>query len=211
MSKKTHHSRRKKSALMTVCYVIVLALLIGALGYLYLNNREKKAERAEYKESLAKKETTLDFPELTVRETEEETAEETPTPEPTATPTPEPTATSTPSPTPVEEEVPDPAILVLNGTKIQGVAAYWKEQLEKEGYSNVAAATYTKAVEKETVIYSESMDEEDVKETLQKLFPNAEFRKESIKDGISFSADQNGQQNTFDLYIVIGTTDARNK
>lgn len=211
MSKKTHHSRRKKSAVMTVCYVIVLALLIGALGYLYLNNREKKAERAEYKESLAKKETNLDFPELTVRETKEEEAEETPTPEPTATPTPEPTATSAPSPTPVEEEVFDPTILVLNGTKIQGVAAYWKEQLEKEGYSNVAAATYTKTVEKETIIYSDSVDEGKAGEAFQKLFPNAEFRKESIKDGISFSADQNGQKDSFDFYIVIGTKDARNK
>ncbi|WP_373218946.1 LytR C-terminal domain-containing protein [Ruminococcus sp. 5_1_39BFAA] len=208
MSKKTHHSRRKKSAVMTVCYVIVLALLIGALGYLYLNNREKKAERAEYKESLAKKETDLDFPELTVRETKEE---ETPEPEPTATPTPEPTATSAPSPTPVEEEAFDPTFLVLNGTKIQGVAAYWKKQLEKEGYSNVAAATYTKTVETETVIYSESVDEEKAEEVFQKLFPNAEFRKESIKDGISFSADQTGQKDSFDFYIVIGTKDARNK
>ena len=199
MSKKTHHSRRKKSAVMTVCQVIVLALLIGALGYLYLNNREKKAERAEYKESLAKKETDLDFPELTVRETKEE---ETPEPEPTATPTPEPTATSAPSPTPVEEEAFDPTFLVLNGTKIQGVAAY---------YSNVAAATYTKTVETETVIYSESVDEEKAEEVFQKLFPNAEFRKESIKDGISFSADQTGQKDSFDFYIVIGTKDARNK
>lgn len=211
MSKKTHHSRRKKRTAMTACYLIVLALLIGALGYLYLSNREKKAERAEYKDSLAKKEKNLDFPELTVRKTEEEKTEATPTPELTATPTPEPTATEAPSPTPEEEEVFDPTILVLNGTKIQGVAGYWKEQLEKEGYSNVDAATYTKAVEAETVIYSEAADEEKAGEAFQKLFPNAAFRKESIKDGISFSADHNGQKDSFDFYIVIGTKDARNK
>ena len=231
--------RRKKRILSAACYFIAFALLFGALVYLYKDNRNKKQERAVYKENLAQEESEEKLPEITTGEKKKEetvpsptqTAEptvtptETPTPEPTGktdkksgaaaastatvTKTAEATPTAEPTPTPLETE--KLSILVLNGTRKQGVAGFWKGQLEAEGFTNVTAATYKKAVEAETVIYSETQDLERNTDIFKKLFPKAEFRQEGIKDGISFEANQAGQQESYDYYIVVGLSDARNK
>ena len=229
---KHNHGRRNKNILSTVCYIIALAVLLGALVFLYMDNRSKKEERAVYKDSLAQEESEMKLPEITTGEKKEETvpsptpvaeaaetSTETPVPEPTGktgketdsevTPTAEATPTPEPTPTPVEKE--KLSILVLNGTRKQGVAGFWKGQLEAEGFTNVTAATYKKAVETETVICSDTRDPESEADLFKKLFPDAVFRKESVKDGISFEANQGGQLDNFDYYIIVGTKDARNK
>lgn len=200
--------RRKKRILSAVCYFIAFALLFGVLVFLYKENRNKKQERAMYKENLAQEESEGKLPEITTGGKKKEETVPSPTPTPTAKPTVTPTATPTLEPTGKTEKL---SILVLNGTRKQGVAGFWKGQLEAEGFTNVTAATYKKAVEAETVIYSETQNLEVNADIFKKLFPKAEFRQEGIKDGISFEENQGGQQESYDYYIVVGLNDARNK
>ena len=205
MSKHSH--RRRKKILSTVCYIIVLALLIGAVGYLYIDNRNKKEERAQFKQTLAQQEKKMKLPDITETAKKKEEAEQSPTPEVDPSPTPTPAA----KPTKVLSEVEKLSVLILNGTKIQGVAGFWKGQLEQAGFTNVSVATYDKTVETETVISSESRNPEEEPDELKKLFPTAQVRKEGIKEGITFEPGQESQQDHFDYYIIIGYKDARNK
>lgn len=210
MAKKKHRRRRKKG-IAFVCYIMVLAALLGALGYLYTVNKTKKAEHAAFKRVLMDAEAEEAVAELSAEETEE-AKEVSPAPEPEEAPDPAADAEPSPPPAPVEEETFDPAVLVLNGTKIPGVAAYWKGELEKAGYTHVAVATYTKAVEAETVIYSGAEDGEEKSAAFRELFPSGVFRKEALQEGIVFGADQDVQQpSAFAYFIVIGTKDARNQ
>lgn len=56
MAKHKHH-RHRKSFWSSIGYYVVVAVLIICLALLVKNNRSQKAEREEYKESLAQEET----------------------------------------------------------------------------------------------------------------------------------------------------------
>lgn len=81
MSRKSHRHKHKKNKFMSsvLYYVLVLALVAGLLFVVKVNHQER-AERTEYKEKLAGKETEEDIgvlDDMMVR----------PTAEPTETPT----------------------------------------------------------------------------------------------------------------------------
>ena len=98
-------------------------------------------------------------------------------------------------------------LLVLNGTGKAGVAAYWKEQLEEDGYVNVIPATYNLPVEEKTVIYTE---EPEKAQALLEQFPNADFSEGKIQSGIE-PAEGYPVPEECEIYIVIGQQDARSE
>lgn len=150
----------------------------------------------------------------------------TPTPEVSATLTPIPEAavpgvTSTPeaanlTPAPelekqadtvvnAEEAAKEMSILVLNGTRRPGVAAYWKNELDKSGYKNVTPVTYTKIVEFETVIMTENVE---LAQPLLELFPDAKIQEGSVQEGIELDPGVTIPEKS-DVYIIIGEKDVR--
>lgn len=149
----------------------------------------------------------------------------TPIPEATVMPTPEGNVELTATPTPEEaaaassgealaeqrqstgeENNKDIHILILNGTKIQGVAGYWKAQLESDGYTAVTPASYNLDIEDQTVIY---VKDSAVGEELKKQFPDATIKVGTVTDGIEELEDFPVPDNC-EAYIVIGRQDAKN-
>ncbi|MDO4338428.1 MAG: LytR C-terminal domain-containing protein [Eubacteriales bacterium] len=100
----------------------------------------------------------------------------------------------------------DKDILVLNGTKIPGVATYWKSQLEAGGYTAVTPATYNLAIEEQTVIYTK---DSAVGEALKLQFPNAVIRDGTVVSGIEAMEGFPVPENC-EAYVIIGRLDARN-
>lgn len=151
--------------------------------------------------------------------------EETPTPEPVVTdmittepvqdvsPTPLPSLTPLPtdvqaallSITPPPEETASLSVLILNGTRRQGVAGYWKNVLDQAGYKNVVPATYTGTVGPQTVIYASSIADA---EPLLQLFPNASIQVGSVTTGIEATTGYPLPEHT-DIFVMVGSNDAR--
>lgn len=75
MAKKKHR-RRKKKRIAFICYVMVLAALTGAIGYLYKINQTKKAEHAVYKQQLMEEEALEGEPDFDMRWMERENSSE---------------------------------------------------------------------------------------------------------------------------------------
>lgn len=100
------------------------------------------------------------------------------------------------------------SVIVLNGTRKDGVAGYWKDRLQTEGFEQIVAATYKAAIEKETVLY---VAEKKQAEYFKRLFPNAKVEVgslESLKRYITVAADQDALD-TYDVWVVVGMNDAR--
>lgn len=98
----------------------------------------------------------------------------------------------------------DLTILVLNGTKLPGVAGHWRDALTEAGYENVISATYEETVKENTVIYTDNIKKA---EELRKLFPDCEVEKGEINSGISLE-DGERLPEKIDLYVVVGMQDA---
>lgn len=102
--------------------------------------------------------------------------------------------------------VKDLQILVLNGTEKSGVAAYWKNRLEQQGYTHVAAASYKQLTEKTTIYTDRALGAEELK----KLFPNAELQPGAAQGEYEI-AEGSTQPETVDVYVIIGSSDAQNQ
>lgn len=98
----------------------------------------------------------------------------------------------------------DLTILVLNGTKLPGVAGHWRDALTEAGYENVTSATYEEEVKENTVIYTDSAKKA---EEIRKLFPDCEVKEGEIDSGISLEDGERLPEN-IDLYVVVGMQDA---
>ena len=62
MARKSHRHRHKKKKFMSsIVYYVVIAVLIVGLVFVIRENRQGRAERAEYKEELASQETEADI------------------------------------------------------------------------------------------------------------------------------------------------------
>lgn len=105
------------------------------------------------------------------------------------------------------KELEDSTLLVLNGTGKAGVAAYWKQQLEEDGYTDVTPASYNLPVEEKTVIYTENPEKA---QALLEQFPNAGFSEGKIQNGIE-PAEGYPVPEDCEVYIVIGQQDARSE
>lgn len=191
MSKKSNF-QPEKNPIYVVLYIAAALILIACLIFFVFRSHQRKAEYKEKVELAASQETEYV---MARRETETETESEEPETE---------AVTETESETEADKTV---SILVLNGTKRPGVAGYWQNQLEEDGYENVASASYSGEIADETVIYAE---QEADAEPLKSYFPDADVEKGSIEEGIE--AD-NGVTlpETCDLYIVIGRNDAQSE
>lgn len=125
---------------------------------------------------------------------------------PSQTPLPTGFLAENPNLTPPPAEIASLPVLILNGTRKQGVAGYWKSVLEQAGYTNVTPATYTGTVGTQTVIYTADAAKA---ESLLQLFPNASIQIGSITTGIEATTGIPLPAQT-DIYILIGSSDARN-
>ncbi|MCD7868480.1 MAG: LytR C-terminal domain-containing protein [Clostridiales bacterium] len=184
--------------------MIALLAVIAALFFVIRENRKSRAERVEYQESLSENEGEIEIDIATEREEVDELEEDD---EASASSALTASVTLTPTPISFSESCYDMQILVLNGTGIQGAAAYWKSQLEEEGFTEVETASYTKTVGSQTMVYGEN---EEILEYFSEVFPNAEFTEGSVTEGIVFDTTVKDSQTDYDYYIVIGISDARN-
>lgn len=116
-------------------------------------------------------------------------------------PVPENTEAAAPTATPIAQADPNLSVVVLNGTGKEGVAAQWTEALRNGGYANVTPATYSGAVEEQTIIYAAS--EEQGAQFLN-LFPNGIIRIGTVDaQGIITGVGVNLPPQV-DVYIVVG-------
>ena len=221
MSKRNNNYER--NPLKMVIYIFAVLFLLGCIGYLLLcSGRDKEAYHEEVKKASALESSAgISQGEQAEEQQEETSTEENKTASVTAKLTATPTAAVSPelTETPGLTTTPAPAaeneasetgevdknvgILVLNGTKRPGVAAYWKTQLETAGYANVVPATYNKTVGQETVIYAPSVE---VAKPFLELFPNAAVQVGNVADGIELQAGVVMPENC-QVYIVIGNKD----
>ncbi len=99
------------------------------------------------------------------------------------------------------------SILVLNGTRKPGVAAYWQSVLLADGYSNVSMATYSQEASDRTVIYYSGEPAMHAALTLQAYFPDTDIIYGAPADEIEPGGDTQIPAQ-IDVYIVVGLLDA---
>lgn len=126
-----------------VIYILLVLALLACLVFLVKKSRERRASYQDQVKQLAALETEFHMEETEQVETESETETE--------------TESETESETETETENKEVSVLILNGTRKEGVAGYWKKQLEKDGYTNVSTASYREDPEDRTVIYAEEI------------------------------------------------------
>lgn len=96
-------------------------------------------------------------------------------------------------------------IVVLNGTRRQGVAGYWRDELEKAGFLNVASASFSAEPQDATVIYAQNGANAGV---LRATFPNAQFTVGELPAGNIEPGEGESLPEQADVYIVLGRNDA---
>lgn len=210
----------EKNPLFVVLYILAVILLVCALVFMVYTGRERRKKQQEAMQKIASEETEYIIPE---RESETESESETEK-KTTAKTSGKSTASKTAasgkkgSGTGTEEESEqesetetevdkDISILVLNGTRKPGVAAYWKNELVKDGYTDVYTASYTEEAEEHTVLYSEDMAAEAV---FEEYFPDCESRRGTVKEGIETEGDTKLPEQ-IDIYIIVGKSDSKNE
>jgi hypothetical protein len=216
MSKKM---KNEHNPFLMVIYIAAVAAVIAGLFFMYRHSAKREEEYQALVEELKRTED----PKLeqnswvTAEEKIEEAGEEEdgaeadahesapaeqPGEEASETPAPEDTGTAvSPTATPSAPADPNLSVVVLNGTGKEGVAAQWTEALRNGGYTNVTPATYSGAVEEQTLIYAAS--EEQGAQFLN-LFPNGIIRIGTVDaQGIITGAGVNLPAQV-DVYIVVG-------
>lgn len=96
-------------------------------------------------------------------------------------------------------------IVVLNGTRRQGVAGYWRDELEKAGFLNVVSASFSAEPQDATVIYAQNGANAGV---LRAKFPNAQFTVGELPAGNIEAGEGESLPAQADVYIVLGRNDA---
>lgn len=89
-------------------------------------------------------------------------------------------------------------ILVLNSTRVAGVAKAWMNKLTSEGFTTVETGNYSLSQESQTKIY---VAEEGMGKDLAEYFSDASIEVGSLDSGIDVSTDG------VDIFIVIGSND----
>lgn len=219
MSSRT--KKRLKKLVKNFLYILIVVLLLIALICLMNRSDLRKQERAEKIREVIEKESKRTLEEAGketegefIEEKQENKASSSSNREETenedlpinmATPMSSAEAEEEVSADAEEELFTDQPILILNGTGEGGVAAYWKEQLEQAGYTNVIPATYHHLVEMKTVIYCKNPEKAQV---LLQQFPQAIISEGEIQEGIETAEGFSVPENC-EAYIVVGMDDAR--
>ena len=193
MSRKSKY-QREKNPMSMVIYIIAAVVLIACLVFLVFCSRRRQEEYRETVKTVSQSETEYEM-KKNAPETETETEAQTES------------ETETEPETETETENKSMSILILNGTKRQGVAAYWKSELEKNGYTDVSAASYNGAIEDKTVIYA---DDVKAAQQMRAVFTDAVIKKGTVSEDIETEAG-NPVPGKTDLCIVIGRNDAKSE
>lgn len=178
--------------------VLMAITIVGFSVFLLLRTQKDQttvADQPASEELVYSEEDTQEFDiveEPTTEEpttTEEITTEEITTEEPTTEEitTEEPVIAST-----------DKKILVLNSTRVTGLAKAWMNKLNSAGYVNVATGNYSSGSGEQTRIY---VAEEGMGTDLAEYFTDAVIEVGSLNSGIDVSTDG------VEIFIVIGAND----
>lgn len=108
----------------------------------------------------------------------------------------------------VTTEVPDiPStdknIMILNSTKVSGLAKSWANKLSNAGFSKVGIGDYGQSSETQTQIY---VSEEGMGKDLAKYFSDAVVSVDSLDAG-NYTVRGGASMDHVDIFIVIGTND----
>lgn len=182
----------EKNPLQMVLYIAAVAVLCALLVFLVYRSRQRSREYEQMVQKAAVGETEYVWPERTETESETET---------------ESAATEAPETETASEAAKQQNVLVLNGTKKEGVAAYWEKELRAEGFEQVYTASYTKPVEAKTVIYADKIADAA---PLRSIFTGSIVRIGEITEGIELTA-QTELPEQVDVYIIVGSDDARSE
>lgn len=111
---------------------------------------------------------------------------------------------TTEEPTTEEPDIPstDKNILVLNGTRVSGLASKWKNKLSNGGFSSVAIGNSNLAGEEQTKIY---VAEEGMGKDLSEYFSDAEIIVGTLNQG-DYQITS-GSMTQIDIFIVVGSND----
>ena len=216
MSKKM---KNEHNPFLMVIYIAAVAAVIAGLFFMYRHSVKREEEYQTLVEELKQTEDpkleqnswiTAEEKTEEVKTGEEDSADEDAQAEQNGeealeTPVPENTeAAAAPTATPIAQADPNLSVVVLNGTGKEGVAAQWAEALRNGGYANVTPATYSGAVEEQTIIYAAS--EEQGAQFLN-LFPNGIIRIGTVDaQGIITGVGVNLPPQV-DVYIVVGKSE----
>lgn len=96
----------------------------------------------------------------------------------------------------------DKNILVLNGTRVSGLASKWKSKLTNAGFSSVAIGNSNLSQEDQTKIY---VAEEGMGNDLSEYFSDAEIIVGALNDG-DYQITS-GSMTQIDIFIVVGNND----
>ena len=96
----------------------------------------------------------------------------------------------------------DKNILVLNGTRVSGLAGKWKSKLTNAGFSSVAIGNSNLSREDQTKIY---VAEEGMGNDLSEYFSDAEIIVGTLNDG-DYQITS-GSMTQIDIFIVVGNND----
>ena len=96
----------------------------------------------------------------------------------------------------------DKNILVLNGTRVSGLASKWKSKLTNAGFSSVAIGNSNLSQEDQTKIY---VAEEGMGNDLSEYFSDAEIIVGTLNDG-DYQITS-GSMTQIDIFIVVGNND----
>lgn len=184
--------------------VVLMAVAIVGFGAFFLikvtTDRKQQAENPTTEQpstySSSELEAMLELENANDTEattTEEATTEEVTTEEPT-----------TEEPTTEAPDIPstDKSILVLNGTRVSGLAGSWQSKLNGAGFSVAAIGNSNLAREDQTKIY---VAEEGMGNDLIQYFTDAVIIVGSLSTG-DYQITR-GSANQADIYIVIGNND----
>jgi cytoskeletal protein RodZ len=228
MSRKNNYDGREKKPLQVVLYIAAVLILLGCLAFYVYKSRSESQKYQDLVGELSaqeendpnlydslEEETAKRSETETEQETEKETRTQKATEKKTAstqTKTTDKTEKESESETETENETENEAlnknILVLNGTRKPGVAAYWKEELESEGYTSVSTASYNAEVDESTVIYY--ADQESDAEALLKLFEGATAREGQPGQYVETESGQS-LPDDIDIWIVVGKNDVHDQ
>lgn len=223
------NDNRKTSSLYTVIYIAAVLILTGCIAFLIWDSVKKEEEFERRVEEAAQGETEYVLAERP-RETETETVTEaqdgvgdgaagqtdagtpqsgtgTQTESGSALQTEGGAEPRTDSGGEATAEDLQASILVLNGTRKPGVAAYWQSVLLADGYSSVSMATYSQEASDRTTIYYSGEAALHAALALQAYFPDIDIIYGTPTEKIEPSEDTPIPEQ-IDVYIVVGLLDA---
>ncbi len=207
MARKNHNYERNKNPFIMILYIVTVLVLLCCIGFFILRARKQSAEYQEKVKQFQNREENM------ISSQEKETEVKTLLDilnETESVPTGTETELVTEAPTESESETEsidyDIDIVILNGTGTQGVAGYWKSELEKEGYTNIVSASYGRKSEEKTFIIS---DAKEKAEPFSANFQNAQIRIGDLEDRTDIeTADGIELPEKVDVWIIVGKEDA---